>query len=82
MNTLTRKRTHFPRTTASQRKLLFQTWQATGDVELACRKAHVSEGTYYGSTHICGEKVRVEVDTQPKHANGSYQIYEIQMLDL
>ena len=47
MHTLTQKRTHFRRTTASQRKLLFQTWQATGDVQLACRKAHVSERTYY-----------------------------------
>ena len=47
MNTLTAKRTHFPRTTASQRKLLFHTWQTTGDVKLACHKGHVSERTFY-----------------------------------
>ena len=47
MNTITAKRTHFPRTTASQRKLLFHTWQTTGDVKFACHKAHVSERTFY-----------------------------------
>ena len=51
MSTLTAKRTHFPRTTASQRKLLFHTWQTTGDVKLACSKAHVSERTFYKWKH-------------------------------
>ena len=32
---------HFPLTTAQQRKLLFETWQATGHVTAACRTAHV-----------------------------------------
>jgi transposase len=41
------KRIHFPRTTAQQRKLLFETWEATGDVEEACRKAHVCRQTFY-----------------------------------
>jgi transposase len=41
------KRIHFPLTTAQQRRLLFETWQATGDVELACRTAHVSRRTFY-----------------------------------
>jgi transposase len=40
-------RTHFPRTTPSQRRLLFETWQATGDVMQACRLAHVGERTFY-----------------------------------
>ena len=40
-------RTHFPRTTPSQRRLLFETWQATGDVEQACRVAHVGRRTFY-----------------------------------
>jgi len=41
------KRIHFPRTTAAQRKLLFQTWEETGDVNGACRKAHVCRQTFY-----------------------------------
>ena len=40
-------RTHFPRTTPAQRRLLFETWQATGDVAQACRLAHVGERTFY-----------------------------------
>lgn len=41
------KRIHFPLTTAQQRRLLFETWEATGDVMLACRTAHVSRRTFY-----------------------------------
>ena len=41
------KRIHFPLTTAQQRRLLFETWQATGDVNLACRTAHVGRSTFY-----------------------------------
>ena len=41
------KRIHFPLTTAQQRHLLFETWQATGDVEGACRTAHVGRRTFY-----------------------------------
>ena len=41
------KRIHFPMTTAQQRRLLFETWQATGDVDLACRTAHVGRSTFY-----------------------------------
>jgi transposase len=44
MNT---KRTYFPRTTAQQRRLLFEIWEKTGNREEACRQAHVSEGTFY-----------------------------------
>jgi hypothetical protein len=40
-------RTYFPLTTPSQRRLLFETWQATGDVEQACRVAHVGRRTFY-----------------------------------
>jgi hypothetical protein len=36
-----------PKTTAQQRKLLFETWEATGNVTAACRKAHVGRGTFY-----------------------------------
>jgi transposase len=44
---MTTKRIHFPQTTAQQRKLLFETWEATGNVTAACRKAHVGRGTFY-----------------------------------
>ena len=44
---MTPKRTHFPRTTAAQRRLLFETWEATGSIEEACRKAHVGQRTFY-----------------------------------
>jgi transposase len=41
------KRIHFPMTTAQQRRLLFETWEATGDIDLACRTAHVGRSTFY-----------------------------------
>jgi len=44
---MTATRIHYPRTTAQQRKLLFETWEETGNISEACRKAHVGRGTYY-----------------------------------
>ena len=41
------KRIHYRYTTAQQRQLLFETWEATGSVTEACRKAHVGRGTFY-----------------------------------
>ena len=41
------KRTYFGFTTPQQRKLLFETWEATGSVPEACRKARVSVGLFY-----------------------------------
>lgn len=41
------QRIHFPLTTAQQRRLLFETWEATGNVALACRTAHVGRRTFY-----------------------------------
>jgi len=38
---------HFPRTTPDQRKLLFETWEATQDVTASCQRAHVARGTFY-----------------------------------
>jgi Homeodomain-like domain len=38
---------YFPRTTADQRKLLFETWEASHDVTASCRRAHVARGTFY-----------------------------------
>jgi hypothetical protein len=40
-------RTYFPFTTPSQRRLLFETWEATGDVAQAGRVAHVGRRTFY-----------------------------------
>jgi transposase len=44
---MAQKRIHFPLTTAQQRRLLFETWEATGDVDFACRTAHVGRSTFY-----------------------------------
>jgi hypothetical protein len=42
-----KKRTYFARTTAQQRRLLFEVWEATGNVAEACRQAHVCERTFF-----------------------------------
>jgi transposase len=44
---MSQKRTYFPPTTPQQRKLLFENWEATGNVAEACRKAHVGRATFY-----------------------------------
>lgn len=41
------KRPYFRPTTPAQRHLLFETYEATGDVAEACAKAHVGLGTFY-----------------------------------
>lgn len=41
------KGTYFRFTSAQQRKLLFETWEATGKVTQACRVAHVGRTTFY-----------------------------------
>ncbi len=40
-------RIHYRRTTAQQRKVLFEIWEETGNVSEASRKAHVGRGTFY-----------------------------------
>ena len=42
-----KKHIYYPRTTASQREVLFERWQETKDVRAACQKARVSERTFY-----------------------------------
>lgn len=37
----------YPRTTASQRKCLFEVWEATGDLPHALKQARVSLATFY-----------------------------------
>lgn len=44
---MNKQRTYFRATTAQQRKLLFETWQSTRNVSLACRRARVSRQTFY-----------------------------------
>jgi transposase len=44
---MTSKRTYYRETTPQQRRLLFETWEATGYVTQACQKAHVGRGTFY-----------------------------------
>lgn len=39
--------TYFRLTTAQQRKLLFEIWESTGSVKIACERAHVSRGLFY-----------------------------------
>lgn len=44
---MSKKSTYFPPTTPQQRKLLFEIWEATGNVAKACREVHVGRGTFY-----------------------------------
>ena len=41
------KHIYFGPTTPQQRRLLFETWESTGTVTEACRKARVSRGLFY-----------------------------------
>jgi putative transposase len=41
------KRTYYGFSTPQQRKLLFETWEATGSVTQACAQARVSRGLFY-----------------------------------
>ncbi len=41
------QRVHYPRTTPSQRRKVFEVWEDTGEIATACQKAGVSEGTFY-----------------------------------
>ncbi len=42
-----KQRTYYGYTTFQQRQLLFETWEASGNVSQACQKARVSRGTFY-----------------------------------
>ena len=44
---MSKQRIYYPRTTYSQRQLLFQVWEETQDVSAACRQARISESTFY-----------------------------------
>ena len=47
MGGMSEKRIYYPMTTASQRRVLFETWEKTGDVDEACRAARVARRTFY-----------------------------------
>ena len=42
-----KKRISYPRTTLSQRKLLFEIWEETGDLKRALSESRVSQRTFY-----------------------------------
>lgn len=44
---MSKEHTYFRPTTAQQRRLLFETWETSGDVKAACRQAHVCPATFY-----------------------------------
>ena len=44
---MSKKRTYYRETTPQQRKLLFETWEETGNISQACREAHVGRSTFY-----------------------------------
>ena len=56
------KRIYYPRTTASQRKKLFEVWEKSQDVGAACREARVSERTFY--------------NCKPRFEEGGYEALE------
>ena len=41
------KHVYFSPTTPQQRKLLFETWEKSGNVTAACKTAHVGRATFY-----------------------------------
>ena len=47
ISTMNKKSPYFRPTTTQQRRLLFETWESTGNVKEACAKAHVCERTLY-----------------------------------
>ena len=44
---MNKQRIYYPKTTYTQRQLLFQVWEETEDVLEACRQARISESTFY-----------------------------------
>lgn len=41
------QKTYYGYSTYQQRRLLFETWKETGEVRLACKKAHVGRSLFY-----------------------------------
>jgi len=68
---MTAKRIHYRRTTAQQRKLLFEIWEETGNISEASRKAHVGRGTFYHWKARFEEKGYEGLEKFADHAPGS-----------
>ena len=47
VSSMSKTRIYYPETTAQQRYQLFQIWEKTGDINLACNRARVSRSTFY-----------------------------------
>jgi transposase len=80
------KRIHFPLTTAQQRRLLFETWEATNDVALACRIAHVGRRTFYTwkPRFLAGGYAALEqfASRAPKHTRRTGAALEQQVIEM
>lgn len=76
---------YFRPTTAAQRRLLFETWEATGNVAEACRKARVSRKTfYYWKPRFDEEGYEALAQTEshaPKSPNKTAESIEKQVID-
>lgn len=44
---MAKQRIYYPRTTYSQRRILFEQWQETGDIGASCEAARVSRSSFY-----------------------------------
>ena len=77
---------HFPLTTAAQRRLLFQTWETTGNVREACHTAHVGRGTfYYGKKRFTAERyagLEQFASCAPHHTRRTAAVVEAQVITL
>lgn len=65
---MSKKRIYFRPTTAQQRRLLFETWEATGNIAKACRKAHVSRNVFYTWKERFDQTGYVGLETPLNHA--------------
>ena len=83
---MTKKRTYFPSTTAQQRRLLFEVWEETGNRQEACRRAHVSQSTFYNwkpRFEAGGYEALDETNSHaPHHPNVVSQEIEAQVIEM
>src|SRR6266511_1665768 len=77
---------HFSLTTAHQRRLLFETWEASGDVDLACRTAHVGRRTFYAwkPRFLAGGYAALSqfASRAPKHTRRTAATVEQQVIEM
>ena len=67
---------YVPFTTAQQRKFVFESWEETGNVSEACRKAHVGRTTFYYWKERFDEQAArlVELLEPPSSYHGLYNL--------